>query len=96
MMLPYPRAFMCGTTAFTTFHVPLRLTSIMRFISAVVVSDLSAEMLSALASGGSIVASGILLEKQAQVEVRLQAAGAVIDRVVTDGDWVTLVARKTA
>ena len=65
-------------------------------ISAVVVSDLSAELVSALVSGGSIVASGILLEKQAQVEVRLQAAGAVVDRVVTDGDWVTLVARKTA
>jgi ribosomal protein L11 methyltransferase len=64
-------------------------------VSAVVVSDLSEELVSALGPGGSIVASGILLAKQADVSGRIEAAGAVIDRVVTDGDWVTLVARRT-
>ena len=63
-------------------------------IAAKVVSELSGELVAAVRHGGSIIASGILLDKQATVERSLRAAGAVIERVVTDGDWVTLVARR--
>jgi len=57
-----------------------------------VVSELSGELVAAVRHGGSIIASGILLDKQSTVERRLRAAGTVIERVVTDGDWITLVA----
>jgi ribosomal protein L11 methyltransferase len=65
-------------------------------ISAVVVSKLSAELVAAVRTGGMVLASGFLLEKQAEVEERLRDAGADVERVITGGDWVALAARKTA
>jgi len=65
-------------------------------VSAKVVSELAGDMFSALRPGGRLVASGILEERQASVRQALESAGATIERGVSDGDWVALVASKNA
>jgi ribosomal protein L11 methyltransferase len=65
-------------------------------VSAKVVSELAADMVSALRPGGRIIASGILDERQADVRQAIEAVGATIERGVVDGDWVALVATKGA
>ena len=61
-------------------------------ISARVVSEIATELLRATRRGGTIVASGILVENSHGVEEALISAGAQVDRRVVDGDWVTLSA----
>ena len=65
-------------------------------VSAKVVSELAADMFDSLRQGGRIIASGILEERQASVREALESAGATVERVVVDGDWVALVAVKGA
>ena len=61
-------------------------------ISTKVVSELAHELVTALRSGGRIIASGILLEGQDRVEQALASAGGRLERTMVDGDWVTVLA----
>ena len=61
-------------------------------ISARVVSEMSADLVRAVRSGGRILASGILVENSRGVEQALTSAGGRLDSTVVEGDWVTLVA----
>ena len=63
-------------------------------ISAKVLSELAEQLVSALRPGGRIIASGVLKERRQAVEQRLRDAGAAVERTVTDGDWVAMVAVK--
>ncbi len=62
-------------------------------ISARVVSELAQEVARAMKPGSAIVASGILATREADVTQRLAEAGARVQRTLTDGDWLALVAR---
>ena len=61
-------------------------------ISAKVVSELAVELLRAVRPKGTLIASGILLERKEEVEEVLASAGAVIRHTKVDGDWIALVA----
>ena len=61
-------------------------------ISSKVVSELAEELVSAVRSGGTLIVSGLLREGRVKVSRRLTAAGAVVHRSVTEGDWASLVA----
>ena len=61
-------------------------------ISAKIVIELAAEILRAVRPNGTVIASGILLERQTEVEEALASAGAVIRHTRVDGDWIALVA----
>lgn len=61
-------------------------------ISAKVVSELAPYLVSAVQSGGKVLASGILLENKDNVVQALTGAGATPEQTLVDGDWVTLVA----
>ena len=61
-------------------------------ISAKVVSEIAINLVACTRPSGKVVASGILQEKSSEVQDALVQAGAVVDEVVVDGDWVTIVA----
>ena len=61
-------------------------------ISAKIVSELAVEILRAVRPKGTVIASGILLERKAEVDEALTSAGAVIRHTLVDGDWIALVA----
>ena len=61
-------------------------------ISAKVVSEMAKELVTAVRSGGEVIASGIVLEHKDGVAQDLAAAGGRIAEPIVDGDWVTLVA----
>ena len=61
-------------------------------ISSTVISELAPELVAALKPGGTLIASGILLDKKSAVEQRLRQEGAHVHRNVEDGDWVTQIA----
>ena len=60
-------------------------------ISAKVVSEIAGELVSALAPGGHLIASGIIEENRSGVEQHLAETEAHVDSTVSDGDWVTMV-----
>ena len=62
-------------------------------ISAKVVAEIAPHLVAAVADGGHIIASGVLLNNKAVVEDALSAAGARLERTLVDGDWAALVAR---
>lgn len=62
-------------------------------ISAKVVSEIADHLAGCVKSGGRVIASGILLANKQSVIDALTDAGALLERTITDGDWVTLVAR---
>ena len=64
-------------------------------ISAKVISEMAGDLVDAVSDGGCVIASGLLLESRSHVERALESAGACPERVITDGDWVTIVATKT-
>lgn len=47
-----------------------------------------------LAKDGIFISSGILIEKREQVSEAIRSAGFTIERVVTDGEWCAIAARK--
>ncbi|MBQ9015439.1 MAG: 50S ribosomal protein L11 methyltransferase [Firmicutes bacterium] len=47
-----------------------------------------------LAEGGVFISSGILAEKRESVSEAIRGAGFTIERVVTDGEWCAIAARK--
>jgi len=61
-------------------------------ISARVVSAMATDLVRATRRGGTIIASGILVENSRGVEEALASAGANLGRSVVDADWVTLPA----
>ncbi len=70
----------------------------------VVVANLIASLLVALAGllrdellpGGRLVASGIFVDREAEVRAAFDAAGLAIDERTSEGEWVALVARRRA
>lgn len=64
---------------------------VMANISAKVISEISNYLVESVAPGGKIIASGILLESVTSVLEKFEQSGAIFERQVTDGDWVTLV-----
>lgn len=79
--LPHPEA---GSASFDLAAVN---------ISARVVTGLAQEVARAVKPGGSIVTSGFLVATEADVTRRLAEAGATVQRTLSDGDWLALVAR---
>ena len=61
-------------------------------ISAKVVIDIASELATAVRTGGVVIASGILIEKQDLVRSALADAGADVTDLVTDDGWATLIA----
>ena len=55
-------------------------------------SEIAPHLVSAVQSGGKVLASGILLENKDSVAQALTEAGASLEQTLVDGDWVTLVA----
>ncbi len=46
------------------------------------------------APGGRLLASGIFIDREAEVRGAFEAAGLVVDERVAEGDWVALTARR--
>ena len=63
-------------------------------INASTIIALSAEMFRILKPGREAFCGGVIREREAEVRAALEAAGFVIDRVLQDGEWRTLVARR--
>jgi len=63
-------------------------------ISAWIISKMSRDLVAALKPGGTLVASGMIVDKRGETESNLEQAGAVVDRVITEGDWITVVASR--
>ena len=61
-------------------------------ISAKIVSEMADHLVRAVTPGGSVIASGILLDNKDGVERALASADARLEETLVDGDWVTLVA----
>ena len=57
-------------------------------ISSTVVIDLAQHMTSAVRTGGSLLASGMVVDKRPQVTEALEAAGLSVDGVTRVGDWL--------
>jgi ribosomal protein L11 methyltransferase len=57
---------------------------------AVVLIELATRLAAHLASGGTLLASGIITERAAEVVSALSAAGLLLDERVDDGEWVSL------
>jgi ribosomal protein L11 methyltransferase len=65
-------------------------------IIARVIADLAPALVGALASGGLLIASGIIDERMLLAEDALLAAGLAEIEQVRDGDWVSLMGSSTA
>jgi ribosomal protein L11 methyltransferase len=61
-------------------------------ISAKVISEIAGHLVKATKPGGKVIASGIIQDNKSSVEGALSSAGARLEKTITDGDWVTLVA----
>lgn len=77
--LPHPRA------------LPGSFDLVLANITAKAIVSVARALADVLAPAGVVVASGIIRERQAEVERALQEALVILDRRY-DGDWVTLVA----
>jgi ribosomal protein L11 methyltransferase len=63
-------------------------------IIARVISELAPDLAAALASDGTLIVSGILAEREAEVATALANAGLTTVERRQSGDWVALVARR--
>jgi ribosomal protein L11 methyltransferase len=63
-------------------------------ISPSVIVDLAGATAAALKPGGVLIAGGFSEERAAAVAAALTAAGLVVERTLSDGDWRTHVARR--
>ena len=63
-------------------------------ISSTVVIDLARHMRSAVRSGGSLLASGVVADRGPQVTEALEAAGLSVDGVTQAGDWLAFRAHR--
>ena len=55
-------------------------------------TDLAHHLVGVMASGGRLIASGIIDDRSDEVVAALERSGAGIDQRLIDGDWVTLLA----
>ncbi len=62
-------------------------------ITARAIAEVAQPIAEALAPGGVLIASGIIMERQGEAETALQGVMSICERR-TDGDWVTLVAER--
>ena len=65
-------------------------------IIARVIAQLAPALVRATRPGGTLIASGIILERRHEAEEPLRAAGLTDIRDYTEGDWVTLAGRRPA
>ena len=63
-------------------------------INASTVIALAEGIFEALKPGREVLAGGVIQEREAEVRAGLEAAGFVIDRVQSEGEWRTFVARR--
>jgi ribosomal protein L11 methyltransferase len=63
-------------------------------IIARVIAQLAPALVRATRPGGTLIASGIILERRSEAEEPLRAAGLTDIRDYTEGDWVTLAGRR--
>jgi ribosomal protein L11 methyltransferase len=63
-------------------------------IIARVILDLATPLAEALAPAGTLIASGILLQREPEVAAALRAAGLRVVGRRHDGDWLALVAQR--
>lgn len=63
---------------------------------ASVLIQLAEGLIAELRPGGILVASGIFIDREADVRSAFEAAGLVIDRRTAEGEWVALEARRPA
>ena len=61
-------------------------------ISSTVVIDLARHIKSAVRTGGSVLASGVVVDRGPQVTEALEAAGLSVDGVTREGDWLAFSA----
>src|SRR6185437_3935377 len=64
-------------------------------IIARVIAQLAPALVRAVRSGGALIASGIIAERLAEAEEPLRAAGLVDITREQEGDWVTLLGRRS-
>jgi ribosomal protein L11 methyltransferase len=57
---------------------------------AAVLVELAPRLVAHLARGGTLIAGGIIMERQDEVEAALRSAGLVVAERIRDGDWVSL------
>ena len=60
-------------------------------ISAKVVLELSDALVSATRPGGTLIVSGVLLDKKGEVQTGLEKAGGFVQQTKVDEDWIALV-----
>jgi ribosomal protein L11 methyltransferase len=65
-------------------------------INAAAITSLADEMAAVMKPGGALLAGGIIEERLAAPAEALPRAGFETEQVIADGDWRTIVARKTA
>jgi ribosomal protein L11 methyltransferase len=61
---------------------------------AALLIDLAPALRAELRPGGTLVASGIFVDREADVRTAFDVAGLSIEDRVAEGDWVALVARR--
>jgi ribosomal protein L11 methyltransferase len=64
-------------------------------ISPSAIVELAGAMAAALESGGVLIAGGFSEARAAEVAAALTAAGVVVERTLSDGEWRTMVGRRT-
>ena len=68
----------------------VRYELVLANLVAAVLVDLAPLLAAHLAPGGTLVASGIIEPRAAEVEAALSAAGLVVGEARDDGEWVSL------
>ncbi|MHB1005652.1 MAG: 50S ribosomal protein L11 methyltransferase [Chloroflexota bacterium] len=63
-------------------------------IIARVIAVLAGELAAALTPGGTLIASGIIAERELEVVTALKASGFALVNRMQDGDWVALIAHR--
>jgi len=91
----YPNAAETPTAAATPADQPV-FDVIVANIIARVLAALAHDMAGALLPGGTLIASGIIAEREAEVAAAFAEAGLAPRQRQQDGDWVALVYQKTA
>lgn len=70
-----------------------RFDRVLANLLAPLLCELSGDLAAALADGGLLIASGLLVDQEAEVASALEGAGLRISERRSDGEWVALAAR---
>jgi ribosomal protein L11 methyltransferase len=63
-------------------------------INAGTIIRLAADLAKRMRPGAHMLAGGVIADRESPVREALELAGLAVDRVLAEGDWRTLVARK--